>query len=294
MKKKLFLRILFILLLFLNIAACKNKQEPFIPNSVMFLGHTYTSDTTIDNRLEQLNLNQYEYIWLGGDICAKSDNKYATLEYINEVFKVDQPGNYWALGNHDVSSGNYDWIEEITGKKEFYTQNHNGMTVMVLNTSLKAPECDRLQSQYTMFENVCDTIQNSSHLIILSHHVIWNHVSGMPDLWHRANANYPYWESRCISKSRFQHVLYSRLVEVQNRGVQVVFISGDYGQKDKFFQFQSKEGIWFLASGIDHSNRHFSDSLKEISKDRVLLLQHSPGNRTLNWKFLDLDSLIQE
>jgi hypothetical protein len=231
---------------------------------------------------------------LGGDICGNSDKEYSTLEYINEVFKVDQPGNYWAVGNHDVLSGNYDWLEKITGRKDFYTTSHKGITVMVLNTQLKPSECKRLQSQYEMFQNVCDTINESSHLIILSHSVIWNHVEGMPNLWHRANANKPYWESRCEPRSRFQHVLYKRLVEVQKRGIQVVFISGDYGQKEKQFQYRCKEGLWFIGSGIDRSNRYIPDSLKETSKDLILLLDHSPENRTLNWKFLDLDSLLDE
>ncbi len=277
----------------LLLAACKKDSKP-IPNSILFLGHIYESHTKIDKRIERLNLDKYEHIWLGGDVCANSDKEYSILEYINETLKVDAPQNYWTLGNHDVLFNHYDWIEKITGKKEFYTKYHKGMTVMVMNTVLKDPECSRLEAQYEMFQQLCDTIQESSHLIVLSHYVIWNHVKNMPNLWRRANANNPTWESRCQAKSRFEHVLYNRLVEVQKRGVQVVFISGDYGQKDKKFQFQCEEDIWFLASGLDRSNKHMPDSLQETAKDFILLLDHSPENRTLTWNFLDLDSLLDK
>jgi hypothetical protein len=167
------------------------------------------------------------------------------------------------------------------------------MTVMVLNTNLYDPECERLEAQNTMFENVCDTITESSHLVLLSHHIIWNIVKDFPSLWEKANANKPFWESKCgeFETARFHDILYQQLVEVQEKGVQVVFISGDYGQKDKFFERESEDGIWFLASGIDQHNRHFPDSLKSVVKDKVLHLQHNPEERSLNWQFLDLDSL---
>ncbi len=284
--------VMFSAILFCAIS-CKKNDVP-ARNSILFLSHIYKSKTRIDPRVEQLNLNKYEHIWLGGDICGDSDIKYSTLEYINKVLKVDQPGNYWALGNHDVEGENYDWLEKITGKKDFYTIYHKGLNVIVLNTNLEPPECERLKLQNDMFQNVCDTIQESSHLIILSHHVVWNHVKEMPSLWHRANANYPAWQSRCKPMSRFDHVLYNRLVEVQKRGIQVIFISGDYGQKEKQFQFRCNEGVWFIGSGIDHSNRLMPDTLKNTAKDLILLLNHSPENRTLDWQFLDLDSLLEE
>ena len=242
-----------------------------------------------------MDLSQYENIWLGGDICAQSSRKEETLDYIDGLFDVGKEGNHWALGNHDVTTKRYDWIKERTKRPDFYSEYNDGMTVMVLNANWYEPECEKLEEQYTMFENVCDTIQKSSHLVLLSHHIIWSDIEGMPSMWEKANANKPFWESKCGTPetSRFQDILYDQLVEVQKRGVQVVFISGDYGQKDKFFEEQTDDGVWFLASGIDRHNRHFSDSLKSIVKDKVLHLQHNSEERSLSWEFLDLDSLSE-
>lgn len=282
--------ILFFLLAFIS---CTKAPPQTIPNSILFLGHTYASPAALDKRIENLDYRHFDHIWLGGDICAQSDHYKSTLKYINDILEVDDPQNYWALGNHDILAGNYDWIQETTGKPDFYARYHKGMTVMVLNTNLEAPACDRLAQQADMFMHLTDTISASSHLIILSHYIIWNHVKGTPNLWHRANANNPYWQFRCDDKrSRFEDGMYQRLVEVQKRGVQVIFISGDYGQKEKSFQYQTATGIWFLASGIDHSNKYMPDSLKSSAKDKVLLFDHYPAERQLHWTFLDLDSLL--
>ena len=153
------------------------------------------------------------------------------------------------------------------------------------------PNCERMQAQNEMFRKVCDTIQKSSHLVILSHNVVWDKASGLPSLNERANDNQPSWKILCDPYSRFQDTLYSRLIEVRQRGVEVLFISGDYGQKEKSFEQQCNNGIWFIGSGIDRSNRYMPDSIKDTAKDKVLFLQHDVDARTLDWQFLDLDSL---
>lgn len=278
----------------LLLVACQKETDHSIKGGILFLGHTYQSETEVDERLVKLGLDRYEHIWLGGDICGASDRKRSTVEYVNNLFNLNKAGNHWALGNHDIHDNNYHWIEEVTGKPEFYTEYNDGLTVMVINTNLYEPECDRLAAQYEMFKNVCDTISESSHLVVLSHHVVWNHVREIPNLWERANANKPFWEARCEPNSRFEQVMYNELIEVQNRGVQVLILAGDYGQKEKYFQQKANSGIWFFGSGIDHSNRYMPDSLKDSAKDLILFFQHDKVEKTLDWQFLDLDSLVQK
>jgi hypothetical protein len=255
--------------------------------SILYLGHIYGSDSTVDERIERLNLAEYEHIWLGGDVLGSSDKDINRLEYIDCLFDLKSKGHFWALGNHDISSNNYDWIEQITDRNEFYSEHLNGLTAIILNTTLEEPECNRLKEQCDMFMAVCDTIQASSHLVILSHHIIWDWADGIPSMNQRANANNSAWHCNCEPFSKFIHIMYNKLIEVQERGIQVVFISGDYGQKDKAFQQQCDNDIWFIASGIDANNKYLPDS----TKDKVLLLQHDDINRTLDWEFLDLDSL---
>ena len=264
------------------------EAEPFYEGGILFLGHTYGTNETIDARLEKINFNRYDHIWLGGDICAESDHKRSTLEYLDSLFNLKSAGHYWALGNHDITYDHLDWIEETTGRNEFNVEHLNGMTVMVLNTNLYDPECDRMEEQFDMFDKVCDTIQESSHLVVLSHHVMWDTAPGLPNMYGRANANKSFWQSRCEPDSKFHHVLYDRLLKAQERGVQVVFISGDLGQKEKAFQQQCDNGMWFLGSGIDQSNKYMAS---DTARDKILYLEHNPAARTLDWQFLDLDSL---
>lgn len=281
---------LIVLISFMSSCFWENAEpniEPFYKGGILFLGHTYGTNETIDARLEKINFKNYDHIWLGGDVCAESDHKRSTLEYLDSLFDLKSAGHYWALGNHDITYDHLDWIEETTGRNEFYTEHLNGMTVMVLNTNLYDPECDRMQEQFDMFDKVCDTIQASSHLVVLSHHVIWDTAPGLPSLNERANANKAFWQSRCEPNSKFIHVLYDRLLKAQQRGVQVVFISGDYGQKEKEFQQQCDNGMWFIGSGIDQHNKYLPDT----ARDKILYLQHDAKNRTLDWEFLDLDSL---
>lgn len=292
MKKSTFTLVLCAYSLFFG--ACQKENNQPIKQGILFLGHTYQSETEVDERLEKLDLKRYEHIWLGGDICGASDRKPSTSEYINTLFGINKAGNHWALGNHDIHDNNYHWIKEATGKPEFYAEYNDGLTVVVINTNLYAPDCDRLEEQYQMFKNVCDTISKSSHLIILGHHVVWNHVREIPNLWEQANGNKPFWEARCQPNSRFEQVMYNELIKVQNRGVQVMILAGDFGQKAKSFQQKADSGILFFGSGIDRSNRYMPDSLKDSAKDLILFFHHDKVKRTLDWQFLDLDSLVQE
>lgn len=276
----------------LTIFYVKEHSKPLDKkNSIIFFGHIYHDDYSVDRRLEYFKSEYYDYIWLGGDICARTDDSSSTLDYLDSLFDLKAPGHSFAIGNHDVPNNNIALIEKYTGRNEFYTEYVNGMTLMTLNTNLYAPECDRMQEQFDMFKAVCDTIQASSHLVVLSHHIIWDRTDSMPSMAGKANANKGYWEVRCQPNSMFQEVWYDMLVAVQQRGVQVLFIAGDYGQRDKAFQHQCPNGIWFLASGIDRFNKSLPQATQATAKDSILYLEHNPVLRTLEWEFLDLDSM---
>ena len=84
----------------------------------MFTGHTYqwyTDGSKVDPRLVELDKSVYNRIWLGGDICSEAMLKRSTLEYIDSLFRIHEPWNHYALGNHDTRNGNLEWYREITG-----------------------------------------------------------------------------------------------------------------------------------------------------------------------------------
>ena len=90
----------------------------------LFAGHTIqinTPGTKLDYRLESLNLNDYDGIWLGGDVCGEALLNYSTIQYIDSVVNLGNPETHWAMGNHDAREGNWEWYEELTNRHTYYT-----------------------------------------------------------------------------------------------------------------------------------------------------------------------------
>ena len=298
MKSAIFLTFVGLILL-----ACE-PQPPVVPDpppppkekkGIIFLGHTYRGGNRekVDERIEILKRECYEYIWLGGDICSETTEKQSTVSYLDSLFDLASPNTLWAYGNHDLRNGNHDWLREATGRELHYVQNYPGMTVLVTNTNYKGnTECDQWLDQFAMIQNVCDTISQATHLFLLSHHVTWSDVEADMNADNVGNANAAWIPYQCTSQTQFRFVVYPLLQQVQARGVQVVVISGDVGQRDKFYQHQTNDGIWFLASGINNSTE--ADTVKRalLPKDRILYLDYEVESGTLDWSFQDLDSLL--
>ena len=257
----------------------KNETLKYI-----FMGHTYQlggGGIRVDERIEQLDLSVYEGIWLGGDICSEATLEYSTIEYLDSLFNLSNPNTYWTFGNHDIRNGNLEWIHEFSGKETFYTHYQNGFTSIILNTNLVPSQCEQLNDQYYMIENVCDTIQQSSHLILLTHHGIWRGVPDLPPPGWYAHSDLIYWNSNCFSvNSTFVNSIYPMLLEVENRGIEVICIIGDMGATQKKIDLQSVDSISFLGCGLNDS-----------PEDNVLIMEYETETRNLNYHFHNLDSL---
>lgn len=268
-----------------------NAQEDTL--SYIFLGHTYqfyTAGDNVDERFKNINLSEYDGVWNGGDLCSESLMNYSTLEYIDSVFNLKHPNTHWALGNHDSRNPNWIWLEELTGKKTFYTTNYNGITYIVLNTNLTPYNCEQLDEQYRMIVNVCDTIEKSTHLIMLMHHGIWNNIPGLPLPYTYAQSNLIHYNFNCYSvESTYEKEIYPKLVEVQNRGVEVISILGDMGAKK--IDFLSDDGLHFLGTGLNRSK--YPDPIERANspQDYALIFKHVPKTGWMNWEFVDFDLL---
>lgn len=250
----------------------------------LFIGHTYRYGGTgaeVDERIEQLDLFEYEGVWLGGDICSEASLNYSTIEYLDSLFGLSNPNTYWTFGNHDIRNGNLEWIHEFSGKETYYSHYQNGFTSIILNTNLIPTQCEQLNDQYYMIENVCDTIQQSSHLILLMHHGIWRGVPDLPPPGYYAHSDLIYWNSNCFSvNSTFVNSIYPMLLEVKSRGIEVICILGDMGASQKKFDMQSIDSISFLGCGLNNS-----------PDDNVLILEYETESKNLIYKFHNLDSL---
>lgn len=271
--------------------------------SYLFLGHIYhwqTAGNKVDKRLETFNMAGFDQVWLGGDICSETTKQPETVSYIDNLFDVGKPGNFWTLGNHDIRNGKLGRITSRTGRNTYYTEYLNGITVVVLNTNFdeihkddSTAMCAASMEQYRFLDSVLDTVKASSHLILLMHHVIWEKKVD-PYHWTYTNYYKKDWRFFCDSNATFDNVVYPRLVRIQERGVKVICVAGDSGTRDwginkKYGHKRTREGVNFLASGINNSKYNFADS---AIKDKVLIFNHIPENEDLTWGFHDLDSLI--
>ena len=277
-------------------AHCTSAQADTL--QYLFLGHTYewqTPITKVDYRVEAI-VDKYDYdqYWLGGDNCSETAREYKTLVYLDSLFDLGNPKNHWTLGNHDHRNGNMEWIQSITKRNDYYAHYQDGITVVIWNTNLNASDCENLNAQFDMVMNVCDTIAESSHLILLYHHNIWSHIEGLNPEVLGCHGESTYYVTNCDSiNALFYNTVYPRLIEVQQRGIQVINILGDAGWGDPK-DYKTQEDIWFVASGINATFYKDNPAAFEAAADEVLIIKHIPSERKLWWEYVSLDDLYED
>jgi len=286
MKQKLLI-ILFLIITVTRLDAQNNYKY-------LFVGHTYMGETKIDSRLSELDKSSYDQIWLGGDICSETLMHPSTLEYLQNELKICEPHNYFSFGNHDRRNGNMDDFESYTGKKSYYADNFNNITCLVIDTNLAPDDCENLNNQYKMICNVADTIEQSTHLILLFHWGVWDGIPGLLEPEEYCHSNMQYWNANCDSaNNNFSQMVYPQLVEVKNRGVEVICIMGDMGASYKKVDMRSDDDIVFLGCGLYNIKyRWEEDQWWPYEKDLILELDHNTETNEISWTYRDLDSLL--
>lgn len=287
----------------LSLFSCNNSKKKI---NIIFIGHCYRwheGHDKIDKRIESINYKKYDELWLGGDVCSEVTENKNTLKYIDSIFHISNPKTYWTLGNHDTRKGHLDWITKYTKRKTFYATNSYGITKLILNTCFNSRQvkvlknkCKELDEQFKMIKNVTDTIKQSSYLIILVHGAVWTGLE--PNMYNKANLNFGNYKFKCDTISTFKNAIYPMFVKVRKRGVKVVCISGDYGQKDKAFEYKTKDDIVFLGSGINNSiltkpaSLKYYPYVKNTTADSILTLKYNIKEKKLTWKFHNLNEFV--
>ena len=282
-----------------------STQEETGERKILFLGHPYQygpPGNRVDTRIESLDLSLYDELWLGGDLCSETTAEEATLDYLDDLFDLSNPNTHWSLGNHDLRNGHRDWIEKRTHWPVYqgYTVTSQRLTRLVLNTNLSGPQVAPVpgdtalaEAQWNLITSVTDTISQSSHLIVMMHHVVLGDVDWEMNTAGGANKDLKTYSFSADSGTTFADSLYPRLVEVQQRGVQVIVLAGDFGKRSKSFYWPTREGVVFLGSGINNSilNIDTPEQAGSVAPDRVIVFYHDPKERTLRWEFPTLDGL---
>lgn len=311
--KKLFFKFIIVFAIALFFQNCnsffeKKELETF---HYFFAGHCYQWNSPnwgrSDFRLEKIELDTFDQIWLGGDIVENLFHHPQNIEFVDSFFQVGKPTTHWAIGNHDVldQKGDFSGIEKKTKRKTFHTSHQNGITILVLNTTeFSVPayqnqphECEMLDGQFNLIKAVTDTIQNSSHLVILHHHaLLTNEIAEQKIKVEDAfNIYTPNYNIACEERGTFSELVFPRLQEVQKRGVEVILIGGDTGLRVKEFEFKTQEGITFLGSGLNNSaGTEYKPAYFNPAPDKVLIFKHQPEIRNLEWEFRLLDEMVKK
>ncbi len=275
----------FVLLIFLFIS-CTQEGETNQIMTYLHLGHIRTEnpgEESVNPHLFDLDYNDFDLLLLGGDLTANSSLADSTLVYLDSLFDLDDSNTHWILGNHDI--GNIEKALEYTKRPEFYSFHMNGITYLVLNSQKESPgDCRIRQNQIELIQSVTDTISESSHLVVLSHKLLW--LAGHEDL--KKHVGKGKWDWACnyrLDHSNWNTDVRPMLEQVQDNDIQVICLAGDIGNNTRSFEEKSKSGIIYLASGL---------SLTDIPSSKILILEHNVTKGKLSWKFKNLKKFVAD
>lgn len=290
----------FLLVFLCALSACK-KDDSTLTYRYLFAGHIYAWNDqrdAIDCRLENVDLN-FDGIWLGGDLMQRTTERRENLDYLDDVLNISAPSTHWAMGNHDVKEGNREWIETATNRgTTFYSAWERGMLMVVLNTNLfinqnRTPDpsdCEQRKAQFDLITTLLDTVQEASHCIILHHHgLLTDSLTGNTQRMDQTfNFYRPLADWRCDQPSTFAASIYPLAVQAEQRGVEILFVGGDFGPRRKQYEFTTLDGVTFLAAGLNNT-LGIPDNppgyVTNFNPDSVLFFDYLPQERLLTWEF---------
>jgi hypothetical protein len=268
-----------LIILFVSFSTILLAQNKWV-HKYIFAGHTYDG-YSYDSRLRQINISDYDGIFLGGDNMSEASLDRNFLSSLDSLIDLSNPMTLYAMGNHDSRNGNWDWVSQFTGRKTYSAHYEDKSVFIVLNTNIVPYDCEMLEDEFDMIYQVCDTIEDAQNLFFIMHHVIWNDVPGLQPAWMTGHVNAKYWLANCDNAdSHFYNTIYPLLVNVKNRGVDIFVIAGDMGSgsKKKYYE-QSSDGINFMGCGLYHYS----------TNDEVLIFENNNGD--ISFGFHNLDSL---
>jgi hypothetical protein len=275
---------LLLLILVFTASACKKEKIELPKESqaeivqYLHVSHSRLADNSgIMPEMEAINYSKYDLVMLGGDLAYLTTEFPWVMDYTDSIYDFANPDVLWSVGNHDYT--NPSMISGYTNRPLHYTHHKNGITYLVLDSEEDA--CNISGSQLALFNAVADTISESSHLIVLTHKLIWmygnEHLEPNINSVSNGDLGTGNWQ---INPNNFYNDVYWKLLDIQNNGTQVICIAGDMGLFASEFEFRFDSGIQFLASG-----GHYNFGGKG------LIFDHNLESQELTWEFVDLNDL---
>ena len=261
------------------LSSCINDKSLPSINTYIHISHTRTdSNPNMDAIVESVDLKKYTMLLLGGDLAYLTSLDNETMMHVDSIFDLSNENTLWSLGNHDYSDLNK--IQAYTNRPPYYSYNRNNITYVVLDTQDSLSNI--IGQQKIFFDSVIDTINESTHLVVLHHKLIWmlGNTCLEPQISSVSNGVSGNCFD-CINTNNFYQEIYPQLVELNQQGIEVLCIGGDIGSNAKEFEYITPEGIYFLASGISEGSED----------NKALVLFHDINNKNLTWEFRSITDL---
>ena len=266
----------FILLTILN--SCQQSESV----SFLAIGHTRQAESNNPEKVlasvEKINFQKYDALLLGGDLVLESTKDKAQLNYLNQVFNLQSPNTMWAMGNHDYRD-HPELVQALINRPTFYAHKKDDVTFLVIDTQLDS--CNMTGAQLQLFQKTISQLEKGNQLIMLHHKLIWMPDHPSLDSKTHATTNGMVGDCfYCLMKNNFYKDIYPQLKKLEQKVDDVFLISGDIGSKVNQFEYETEDGIVFLATGLEDGRA-----------DKQVLILNYDGN-SMTWKFQSLASVI--
>jgi len=275
------LRELILLLISISALSCVNNSNNFSSEKndhfYLYLSHTRTENNdSLHRSVYQLNFKHFEIKLLGGDLGYKTFNDNM-LKKADSLFDLKNPQTLWSIGNHDHTTNEI--FLDATLRNKYYTYVKNNITFIVLDSQDSLSSIVGKQREFLI--QVLDTL-NTKNIIIMSHKLIY--MDQHPILDKLINDTCNGIKGNCFychNTNNFQKEIYPKLLEVKNKGKNIIWIGGDLGMKKTQFEFVDENEIIFLGNGME-SNR----------KNNDLLLIYN-DEKDIHYKFIPIETIIK-
>lgn len=268
-----------LVVIFLVVIISCRKVDANITASYIYLSHTRTaSNDSIYKALYSVDFAKYDMTLLGGDLAMNSFATNMVISHLDGIFDLKNPNTLWSVGNHDKTSAKY--FHTLTGKSKYHLYQRDDITFITLDSQDSLSSI--VGSQKDFLFTALDTISTSS-VVLMSHKLIFmNDHPILDSKIHKvcnANKGDCY---HCHNPNNFQDEVYPKLLELRNKGVQVIWVGGDLGYKKTSFEFIDEEGVVFLGNGLWYKN-----------EDNKALVFSKKPNEPLTYQFKPVGDLYK-
>ena len=261
------------LLILILFTSCSEGLEEKDQYDILFLSHTRTDDRSnlLIPEVEKHNYQKYDALILGGDFLEETCLNDGSLTYLDSVWNISSDYTLVSIGNHEEK--NIEKLLDKTNKDAFYVQEIDDLPIVVLDT--QSDSCNIIEDQLKMIQNISDTISKAKNIIFVSHKLIWlpEHPE-LDSLWSTVSNGQKGHQKWDLMYNNFHSDVYPLLKEIQGKGCQVYFYSGDLGNRKRFFEYKTQEGIKFMASGLNYDDEeHYAWVLKYNKIEKSIIWQ---------------------